>query len=322
MCVAFSVLSEFLQHGDPNNFRHRLQHVDFSVVQMVLPFIVLGGFLAAQFIVVASDSVILVLVSASLLYLAIETFQKGYKMYHKEAKIATALHVGIIEEADEHDEHDDHEKGINTIELGLVKTPSQVPLKSLKEEIKVQSPAVKPMSVSNFKYKAIRVPKPTLKLYKPNPKKFLNVFKRTLDEKAPPLLQEKEEISFSLNTSRSSKRRPSNAHMHRYLEAFDFKKLIPVFTLLLALVFLHFLRAALASFSFTGIERCSVSDFALLALFAVLVFLLTIIATLKVRAQSRDELEKEQELTVDHVDWDASTILKVLSASVLGGIVS
>ena len=265
MCVSFSVLSEFLQHGDPLNFRHRLQDIDFSVVQMVLPFIVFGVFLGIQFILVAPDSLILVLVSASLLYLSVETVQKGYKMYHKEAKIATALHVGVIEEADEHDEHDDHEKGVGSIELGFVKTLSQPPQKSVKEENKIQSPAVKPMSVSNYKYKPIRVPKPTLKLYKPNPKKFLNVFKRTLDEKAPPLLQEKEEISFSLNTSRSSKRRASNAHMHRYLEAFNYKKLIPVFILLLALVFVHFLRSVLVSLSFTGVERCSASDLTLLA---------------------------------------------------------
>lgn len=51
-------------------------------------------------------------------------------------------------------------------------------------------------------------------------------------------------------------------------------------------------------------------------------FLLTIFTTIKLRAKSREELEKDQELTVDHVDWDASTILKILSGSFLGGLMS
>ena len=95
--------------------------------------------------------------------------------------------------------------------------------------------------------------------------------------------------------------------------------MIPILALIIALVLVSIIRATRHQLSF---EKCSATDFTLLGVFALFAAILTVVASLKIKLQDRENSDTELTSVSNGDEWSNSSIFQLLLTSLIGGVLA
>lgn len=290
--------------------------VDYDIVTLMLPVVLLGSFVGVQLNIIVPNAVLLLILMLLLIFLSIKTTIKGVRMFREETKAKRKYQVQVIAEVSENNEGS-NEDGV---ELDNVrpknKFESEASFISLNESSQYLSPMLneykakdnglwKDMNSSSLLQSGSNLKS----MFKPDPKNKSVCF---MDNWESVMIK-------SLDGSQTRILKQVKQQERTHVQC---GKLFPIIVLFLILSMVSFLRESHREGSSFNIERCSPQDWLLLSTFLVIGTLITIIWIWKLKAIYNQKLSVGYKFTSGDIKWENSIIMKMLFTALIGGILS
>lgn len=318
VCIFASSLTRFIMNLKQRNPEKKAISIDYDIVTLMLPVVLLGSFLGVQLNIIVPNVMLLLILTLLLIFLSIKTTLKGIKMYNDESKQRRKYDVAIIDEVSEHKEGSMD----NLIELNNVNTPRHLgddsSFFSMDEPSQVMKPSPNDNSIHNKEnwhdYAS------AASFAQSGHGKYGNEFVEGNLPKAYSFFENAESVvikSVDGSTTRILKKVKHDERTH-----YQFSKLYPIVILFFSLTLVSFLRESHKNGGFIKIDRCSAADWMLLSSFILIATIITVVCIIRLKANYRQKVEVGYLFTAGDIKWENHIIFQMLTIALLAGILS
>jgi len=322
VCIFIASFCRFVMNLKQKNPERNATSVDYDIVTLMLPVVLLGTFIGVQLNIIIPNTILLVILTLLLVFLSVKTSLKARQMFTEETKAKT--------DGDERLELQENPRimyASNTITLDrldaldFINQNYQLNNMSRKYSGNREALLEDPEFNSSESCDEARYHQQNM-----NSSQGGNSHKKGTAPSPPDMNLTKFRIedmksimiwSFDGNKTRILKRVKKQERTHLQIT-----KLLPIAILFFLLILVSFLRDSHKPGVSAAVERCSAEDWTLLLTFIGVGLLITIISVIRLKRGYAVKQLVGYVFVLGDIRWEDNTIIQMLFTGLWGGILS